>query len=59
MCPETFHLWVIAERIHDGAPAYFSRAVRDFLSNTYLDRWIGKGPTAWSPRPPDLNPQDF
>jgi hypothetical protein len=43
--------------MHDGAPAYFSRAVRDFLSNTYLDRWIGRGgPTAGPPRPPDLTP---
>jgi hypothetical protein len=46
--------------MHGGAPAYFSRAVRDVLSNTYHDRWIGRGgPTAWPPHSPDLNPLDF
>jgi hypothetical protein len=39
---------------------YFCRAVRDVLSNTCHDRWIGRGgPTAWRPRSPDLNPLDF
>jgi hypothetical protein len=47
--------------MHDGAPAHFSRAVRDVLSNTCHDRWIGRGgTTAWTPRStPDLNPLDF
>jgi hypothetical protein len=46
--------------MQDGAPAHFSRAVRDVLSNTYHDRWTGRGgPTAWPPRSPDLNPLDF
>jgi hypothetical protein len=37
-----------------------SRAVRDVLSNTYHDRWIGRGGhTAWPPRSPDLNPLYF
>jgi hypothetical protein len=41
--------------MHDGAPAHFSRAVRDVLNNTYHDPWIGRGgPTAWPPRSPDL-----
>jgi hypothetical protein len=32
-------------------------AVRYVLSNTYHDRWTGRGgPTAWPPRSPDLNP---
>jgi hypothetical protein len=46
--------------MHDGAPAHFSRAVRDVLSNTHHDRWIGRGgPTAWPPHStPDLNPLD-
>jgi hypothetical protein len=36
------------------------RAVPDVLSNTYHNRWIGRGgPTAWPPRSPDLNPLDF
>jgi hypothetical protein len=29
--------------MHDGAPAHFSRAVRDVLNNTYQDQWIGRG----------------
>jgi hypothetical protein len=34
---------------------HFSRAVRDVPSNTYHDRWIGRGgPTAWPPRSPDF-----
>jgi hypothetical protein len=46
--------------MHDGAPAHFSRAVRDVLNNTYHDQRIGRGgPTAWPPRSPDLNPMDF
>jgi hypothetical protein len=46
--------------MHDGAPAHFSRAVRDVLSNTYHDQWIGRGgPAAWPPLSPDLNPLDF
>jgi hypothetical protein len=46
--------------MHDGAPAHFSHAVRDVLNNTCHDWWIGRGgPTAWPPRPPDLNPLDF
>jgi hypothetical protein len=37
--------------MRDGAPAHLSRLVRDKLSNTYHDRWIGiGGPTAWPPR---------
>jgi hypothetical protein len=42
--------------MHDGAPAHFSRAVRDVLNNTYHDRWIGRGrPTTWPPSSPELN----
>jgi hypothetical protein len=34
--------------------------VQDVPSNTYHDRWIGRrGPTAWPPFSPDLNPLDF
>jgi hypothetical protein len=37
--------------MQDFSPAHYSRAVRDVLSNTYCDRWIGRGgPTAWPPR---------
>jgi hypothetical protein len=46
--------------MHDGAPAHSSRAVRDVLSNTCHDRWVGTaGSTAWPPRSPHLNPLDF
>jgi hypothetical protein len=46
--------------MHSGAPAHFSRAVGDVLSNTYYDQWMGRGgPTARSPRSPDLNPLIF
>jgi hypothetical protein len=46
--------------MHDGAPAYSSRAVRDVFNNTYHDWWIGReGPIAWPPRLPDLNPLDI
>jgi hypothetical protein len=34
--------------------------VRDVISNTYRDRWTGRGgPTAWPPCSPVLNPLDF
>jgi hypothetical protein len=52
----TLRIWYM----HNGAPAHFSRDVRDVLSNSChgrrIDTW---GPTAWPPRSPDLNPQDL
>jgi hypothetical protein len=46
--------------MRDGAPAHFSRAVRDVLSQTYHEGWIRSGgPTAWPPLSPDLIPLDF
>jgi hypothetical protein len=46
--------------VHDGAPTYFSRDMLDVLNNTYHDQWIvTRGPTAWPPHSPDLNPLDF
>lgn len=45
---------------HDGAPAHFSAEVREFLNNTFPNRWIGRGGhVAWPPRSPDLTPLDF
>jgi hypothetical protein len=42
--------------MHDGAPGDFGHAVRDVLSNTYHEQWIGRGgPTAW----PGLNTLNF
>lgn len=44
----------------DGCPAHYARQVREHLSNTFPERWIGRlGPILWPPRSPDLNPLDF
>lgn len=46
--------------MHDGAPAHFSRVVRNLLNTSYRGRWIGRGGTVnWPPRSPDLNPLDY
>lgn len=46
--------------LHDGAPAHYPRAVRNFLNAHYPNRWIGRGSDfPWPPRSPDLNPLDF
>lgn len=43
----------------DGAPAHTSHAARQFLNDTFPDRWIGKyGPVAWPARSPDLTSCD-
>lgn len=50
------HMWFM----HDGAPPHFSNLVRQHLSNTFGDRWIGRGgPILWPPRSPDMTPLDF
>lgn len=44
---------------HDGAPAHFALAVREYL-NERFPQWIGRsGPVAWPARSPDLTPLDF
>jgi len=44
----------------DGAPAHFSKEVREWLNENFNDRWIGRGgPISWAPRSPDLTPLDF
>lgn len=44
----------------DGAGPHNARIVRDYLNETYEERWIGtNGPVRWPPRSPDLNPLDF
>lgn len=44
----------------DGAPAHFHRDVRQFLDETFPDRWVGRGGAIrWAPRSPDLSPLDF
>lgn len=40
----------------DGAPAHYAQTVRDYLNETFGDRWIGRGgPVHWPARSPDLN----
>ena len=44
----------------DGAPPHWGMIVRDFLNETFPNRWIGRnGPTPWPPRSPDITPLDF
>ena len=44
----------------DGAPPHWSTNVREFLNNTFPQRWIGRGGwVSWAPRSPDLAPPDF
>jgi hypothetical protein len=44
----------------DGAPAHFSRPVREFLDETFPGHWIGRGGSVeWPPYSPDLTPCDF
>ena len=44
----------------DGAPPRWGLIVRDFLNETFPNRWIGRnGPTPWPPRSPDITPLDF
>jgi hypothetical protein len=43
--------------MHDGFKVQFSCALRNVLSYTYRDGWIGRGgPTAWPSYSPDFNP---
>lgn len=40
---------------HDGAPPHWAMDVCEFLNSTFPNRWFGRdGPTAWSPRSPDI-----
>lgn len=45
---------------HDGAPAHSIRLVRNYLNDTFQERWIGRsGPINWPAQSPDLTPLDF
>lgn len=45
---------------HDGAPAHYSREVRELLNRHFPNSWIGRGgPIGWPPRSPDLTPLDY
>jgi hypothetical protein len=40
---------------HDGAPPHYTRHVREYLDESFPNRWFGRGgPLAWPPRSPDL-----
>ena len=42
---------------HDGAPPHYTRHVREYLNESFPNRWLGRGgPVAWPPRSPDLTP---
>ncbi|CAH2017335.1 unnamed protein product [Acanthoscelides obtectus] len=53
----------IANRLliqQDGAPPHYALRVRQYLDQTFPDRWIGRrGAIEWSPRSPDLSTLDF
>ena len=45
---------------HDGAPPYYTRHVRDYLNESFPNRWLGcGGPIPWPLRSPDLTPLDY
>jgi len=55
---EEFQPWVVFQQ--DGAPPHCGLIDRDFLNETFPNRWIGRnGPTTWPPRSPDITPLDF
>lgn len=44
----------------DGAPPHYAREVRQYLDETFANKWIGRrGAYEWPPRSPDLTPMDF
>ena len=44
----------------DGAPPHFGLQVRNFLNDTFTERWIGRREAIeWPPRSPDLTALDF
>lgn len=44
----------------DGALPHYSRAVCEYLDETFPVKWTGqRGPIDWPPRSPDLTPVDF
>jgi len=47
--------------MQDGAPPHWSRSVREWLSATFPNRWMGRSSPnlPWPPYSPDLTPMDF
>jgi len=42
---------------HDGAPPRYTRHVREYLNESFPNRWLRRvGPIAWPPRSPYLTP---
>jgi len=45
---------------HDGAPPHYTRHVREYLNESFPNRWLGHGgPLAWAQRSPDVTPLDY
>ncbi|CAF2091164.1 unnamed protein product [Rotaria magnacalcarata] len=67
MLKDYFYPIIQRKRLHnkiifqqDGAPAHFSKEVRELLNEKFDGRWIDRGGTiSWAPRSPDLTPLDF
>ena len=55
---EQYQLQVVFQQ--DGAPPLWGLQVRQFLNDTFPDKWIGRdSPILWPPRSPDITPLDF
>jgi len=45
---------------HDGAPPHYTRRVREFLNESFPNRWLGRGgPIPWPPRSSYRTPLDY
>ena len=45
---------------HDAAPPHYTRYVREYLNESFPNRWLGRGgPIAWPPRSLDLTPLHY
>lgn len=55
---DDFHSLIFMQ---DGAPPHWSLAVRNWLTATFPERWMGRGSPnlPWPPYSPDLTPMDF
>jgi hypothetical protein len=46
--------------MHDNAAPHFLLAVWEFLSEMFLEQWVGQCvPTVWPARFPDISPLEF
>ena len=45
---------------HDRAPPHYTQHVREYLNESFPNRWLGRGgPVSWPPRSSDLTPLDY